>query len=113
MQRDEILRILRDHRDDLSSMGVKSLALFGSAARNEFGPESDVDLLVEFQHPVGLFGFIALQQFLESILDCRVDLGTPRSLKPAIKESVLEEVIPVTWNLDRASRRYPRVDFEA
>jgi predicted nucleotidyltransferase len=50
--RDEILLLLREHRSDLERLGVKSLALFGSAARGEAREDSDVDLLVEFQRPV-------------------------------------------------------------
>ena len=91
-----VLSTLRAHQEDLSRMGVKSLALFGSVARNQALPGSDVDLLVEFEHSVGLFEFIGLQQYLESLLGCRVDLGTPRSLKPHVKDRVLREAILVT-----------------
>jgi hypothetical protein len=70
--------------------------LFGSAARDEASADSDVDLLVEFSQPVGLFQFFELQQRLEELLVCKVDLGTPRSLKPRIKEHVLQEAIRVT-----------------
>jgi hypothetical protein len=96
MDRDSVLRILHTHRDDLSRMGVKSLALFGSVVRDEARPDSDVDLLVEFESPVGLFEFIGVQQYLEALLGCKVDLGTPRSLKPHIQERVLQEAILVT-----------------
>lgn len=57
---------------------------------------SDVDLLVEFDPAPGLFEFIELQQKLESLLGCKVDLGTKRSLKDRIKEEVLQEAIRVT-----------------
>ena len=61
MKRDEVLKILADHRDELrQQFGVKSLALFGSVARDEATETSDVDLLVEFERPVGLFGLFAL-----------------------------------------------------
>lgn len=75
--------------------GVKSLALFGSVSRDEAVPDSDVDLLVEFDRPVGYFGLFALQDHLESILGCKVDLGTPNSLKPRIRERVLGECVRV------------------
>jgi len=61
---------------------VKSLILFGSVARNEARPDSDVDLLVEFDRPVGLFTFVRLKRYLEEILDSTVDLGTPVPLNP-------------------------------
>ena len=61
MQRDDVLKILVDHRDELrQQFGVKSLALFGSVARDEATETSDVDLLVAFARPVGLFGLYAL-----------------------------------------------------
>ena len=97
MKRSDVLRILHEKRGELSEKyGVKSLALFGSVARDEARPESDVDLLVEFDRPVGLFNFIGLQQFLETLLGCKVDLGTLRSLKPRLKDSVLQEAIHVS-----------------
>jgi predicted nucleotidyltransferase len=75
--------------------GVRSLVLFGSAARAEATTESDIDLLVEFDHQVGLFELFALQDELESILGRDVDLGTAQSLKPRIRQRVLEEAVDV------------------
>jgi len=87
---------LREHRADLERLGVKSLALFGSAARGEARPDSDVDLLVEFSRPVGLSEFIQLQHALEEILGCEVDLGTPDSLRASMKTNILQEAVDVT-----------------
>jgi predicted nucleotidyltransferase len=94
--RDEIIRLLREHRPELERFGVKSLALFGSAARGEEREDSDVDLLVEFQHPVGLFEFVDLKGYLEGLLGRRVDLGTPASLKPRLREPILKEAVYVS-----------------
>jgi predicted nucleotidyltransferase len=94
--RDEILRVLREHRSDLERLGVKSLALFGSAVRGEAREDSDVDLLVEFQRPIGLFEFVDVKQYLEGVLGCGVDLGTPDSLKPRLRETVLAEAVYVS-----------------
>lgn len=97
MKRDDVLRILKENRSEfIDQYQVKSLSLFGSMARNDARDDSDVDLLVEFAHPVGLFQFIGLQQRLESLLGSKVDLGTPRSLKPRIRDEVLQEAIRVT-----------------
>ena len=93
--RDEILQVLRERRSDLERMGVKSLALFGSAVRGEAREGSDVDLLVEFQRPVGLFEFIDVKGYLEGLLGCRVDLGTPASLRPQLRDAVLREAVYV------------------
>jgi len=60
--------------------GLKRMALFGSYGRDEAGKESDVDLLVEFERPVGL-KFTELAEYLEEVLDKKVDLLTPVGLK--------------------------------
>ena len=93
--REEILRLLSERRPELERLGVRSLALFGSAARGQLRQGSDVDLLVEFDRPVGLFEFIDLKNYLENLLGRRVDLGTPHSLKPRLRESVLRETVRV------------------
>ena len=91
MEREIALQILRQNKAEITSYGVKSLALFGSVARDEARPGSDVDLLVEFDRQVGLFGLIALQQRLEELLGCPVDVGTPDSLKDRIRPHVMED----------------------
>lgn len=97
MKQDVVLQTLKQKNTELTNrFGVKSLLLFGSVARNEATSTSDVDLLVEFSRPVGYFGLFALQDYLEKLLDCPVDLGTPDSLKPYIKERVMGELIRVT-----------------
>ncbi len=95
MTRDEVLHILSQHRAELVQLGVKSLALFGSAARGEATAKSDVDLLVEFDRPVGLFHFIEVKEFLERVLGSPVDLGTAESLHPRLREQVLQEAVRV------------------
>jgi predicted nucleotidyltransferase len=90
MHREQVIRILSERSTELAEKyGVKSLSLFGSVSRDEAGPDSDVDLLVEFDRPVGYFGLFALQDHLESLLGCKIDLGTPNSLKPRIRASVI------------------------
>ena len=92
-----MLQILKQKNAEMARrFGVKSLLLFGSVARNEATVASDVDLLVEFNRPVGYFGLFALQDYLEKVLGCPVDLGTPDSLKPYLRERVLGEAIHVT-----------------
>lgn len=97
MTRDKVLQILRGHLSVLHErFGVRSLALFGSVARDEATAASDVDLLVEFERPIGLFELFALQDELEAILNCSVDVGTIDSLKPRIRSQVLEEAVYVS-----------------
>lgn len=96
MKRDEALSILHTHQTELrEKYGVQSLSLFGSVARDEARPDSDVDLLVEFNRPVGLFGLLALQAYLEQLFGCQVDVGTSNSLRPGLKERVLQEAVHV------------------
>ncbi|MBN2146660.1 MAG: nucleotidyltransferase family protein [Anaerolineales bacterium] len=96
MNRQEAIHIIQLNRNELvEEYGVRSLALFGSVARNEAKPSSDIDILVEFNRPVGLFGLFALQDRLEELLGCPVDLGTPDSLKPRLRPKVLSELVYV------------------
>ena len=97
MEQDVVLQLLKQKNTELTNQfGVRSLALFGSVAKNKATNASDVDLLVEFNRPVGYFGLFALQDYLENLLGCSVDLGTPDSLKPYIRERVQGELIRVT-----------------
>lgn len=96
INRNAVLSILQKHKQELNkNYYVASLSLFGSFARDEANLNSDIDLLVEFEQPVGLFEFIELQQYLESILGRKVDLGTLRSLKDRIKPQIKKEMIRV------------------
>ena len=97
MKKDAVLQILKQKNAEITKQfGVKSLLLFGSVARNEATAVSDVDLQVEFNRRVGYFGLFALQNYLEKLLGCPVDLGTLDSLKPYIRERVMGELIRVT-----------------
>jgi uncharacterized protein len=89
----EVLRKLQSDAAVIHSMGVKSLSVFGSVARGEARIDSDVDLLVEFALPVGLFAFIRLQRHLEALLGCRVDLVTPDALRPEFRKQIEDEAL--------------------
>ena len=90
------MRMLAAHRDELRrDYGVKSLALFGSMARDEAGTTSDVDLLVEFKQPPGFDGYMDLKFWLEELLRHRVDLVMRTALKPDALPIVEEEAIRV------------------
>jgi predicted nucleotidyltransferase len=96
MRQASVIRILKQKNAEMAKQfGVKSLSLFGSVARDTATVASDVDLLVEFDQPVGYFGLFALQDYLEKLLGCPVDLGTPDSLKPYIRDRVNGELIRV------------------
>ncbi len=97
--RDEVLQVLREDRSHLDRLGVKSLTLFGSVVRGEGRGDSDVDRLVEFQRPVGLFEFMDVKRHLKDVLGCRVDLGTLDWLKSRLGKSVLSETVGVASGL--------------
>jgi predicted nucleotidyltransferase len=93
MKSQEVLQSLRAFQPALARHHVASLALFGSVARNEARPESDIDILVEFCQPVGLFEFVQLKRLLESILGHPVDLVTPDALRESMRAQILDEAI--------------------
>ena len=96
MRRDEALRILAEHRDELAAMGAASLSLFGSVARDEAGPDSDVDVLIDLARPLDLFDVGRIQVRLEEILGTRVDLVMTRALRPQLRDGILAEAIHAT-----------------
>ncbi|MEX0775923.1 MAG: nucleotidyltransferase family protein [Phycisphaeraceae bacterium] len=93
IQRDEVLSALRVHVDELRALGVRHISLFGSTARGEAGPTSDVDLLVDIQRPFGLGAVGAIQFYLEEILGLPVDLVPENCLDPRIREHVMKDLI--------------------
>ncbi len=95
MSRDEILQVLAEHREELKGFGVKSLALFGSVVRGEARPDSDVDILVEFEGPATFDRYMELKFFLEELLGRRVDLVTRKALKPRLRPHVEREAVYV------------------
>ena len=93
MGREEVIRTLRQHMSEIRGYGVARLAIFGSLARGEETPGSDVDILVEFTQPVGLFAFVSLQRYLESLIGRSVDLAMPDALRPEMREAILAEAV--------------------
>ncbi|MEL7355781.1 MAG: nucleotidyltransferase family protein [Cyanobacteria bacterium J06560_6] len=93
LSKQHVLSTIDANQDRFQEFAVKALFLFGSVARGEATPQSDIDLLVEFEHPVGLFALLRLQSYLEDLLGRPVDLGTPNSLRPHLRETVLQEAI--------------------
>lgn len=96
MTRDEAILRLNEARPELSTLGVQSLDLFGSVARGESRAGSDVDLLVDFDRPVGLFHFFRVQHRLEEILGCRVDLVMRGAVKRQLRDRILAEAVRAT-----------------
>jgi len=96
MNRAQILRALADCRRELAGRyGVKRLALFGSAARDELGGASDVDVLVEFAGPATFGAFMDLKFHLEDLLGRPVDPVTAKALRRELRPYVEKEMIRV------------------
>lgn len=93
-QQDVIQRLTRDQKK-LEQYSIKSLSLFGSVARGEEKETSDIDILVSFDKPIGLFSFIELKDYLEEILGTQVDLVTEQALHPRLHNKIIEGSIHV------------------
>lgn len=92
--KEEILKVLRTELPYLRErFRVRRIGLFGSYARGGQEPGSDIDILVELEPPMGLFGFIHLRDYLSERLGAKVDLVTPDALKPLIRTSILEGTV--------------------
>jgi len=97
MKKEKIIKILESNRALLEEFHVRSLSVFGSVVRGEADPESDVDMLVEFEPgaDIGLFEFIRLRDALSDLIGMPVDMGTPDALHPALKDDILREALHV------------------
>jgi predicted nucleotidyltransferase len=93
---EEIKKILNENKPFImEKFKVKEIGIFGSYVRGENKHKSDIDLLVEFSQPVGFFAFFDLEEYLEGILDLKVDLVSKKALKPRIGKYILKELILV------------------
>lgn len=92
--RKQVILKLKANRRALERYGVKSLALFGSAARNKMGKRSDIDVLVQFDQATWA-NYIGLKFYLEELLGREVDLVTPKALKAAVKPYIEKDLIYV------------------
>jgi len=101
--RGAILKTLADHREEVKRFGVRSLALFGSAARGEATATSDLDFLVEFENP-NFDSYMALLEYLEKLFGRPADLVLANTLKPRLREPILRETVHVEglWAIPRS-----------
>ena len=91
----EIKEILRKHKKELKeTYKVKSIAIFGSYARNEQTETSDIDILIDYYEPISLLKLIELENYLSDLLEIKVDLITKNSIhNPYVKKSIEEDLI--------------------
>ena len=95
MSRKRVLNLLKQHQTEIQELGVRSHALFGSVARNQAGPDSDVDLLVEFLKPPNFDRFMDVKLYLEDILGRKVDLVMSQSVRPQVRPFIEQDLVTI------------------
>jgi len=96
MNRDDALRVLTQAKPELAQRyGVVRLAFFGSVARNEAHPGSDLDVVVAFDGPATSQRYFGVQLYLEDALGCPVDLVTEKVLRPELRPFIEQEAVNV------------------
>lgn len=95
MDRDYVICRLRESAPELRQAGIEHLRLFGSVARDEAGPESDVDLIAEFDgsRKFSRLDMVGFENRLEDLLGARVELASMKMLKDAVRERALRESV--------------------
>ena len=89
----EIRDILAQHKEELEQKHkVKEMGIFGSYVRGQQRKRGDLDILVEFEEPIGLFEFMNLERYLTELVGGKVDLVMKTALKPRIGRRIMEEV---------------------
>jgi len=95
MRKLDALKLVQSRQEELRQLGVRSLNLFGSVARDRANSQSDIDILVELDESIGFFEFFRIKHYLEDLFQCPVDLGTVDALKEHLREPILEEAVHV------------------
>ena len=95
MNTPEIIARLRENEAALRAQGVRHVALFGSRARGDNQPDSDIDILIEIapDAPVGLFEYVAITQYLVDLFPVRVEVADRSTLKPLVRPSAEREAV--------------------
>ncbi len=94
MTRDELLTKLRELKPWLEEQGIINVRLFGSYARDEAGPDSDVDLLVDMSKPLG-WDFFGIERRLGEQLGMKVEMGTEDSMHRLVRRNAVREAVLV------------------
>jgi len=95
MDRERVISTLRAHERELKEAGIVRLSFFGSTARGEAGPDSDVDLLAAFEaeRRLTILDVVGIELQLSDLLRVRVDISEEGTLKPRVRESVEAEAV--------------------
>lgn len=92
---DEALGLLSAHESELRAKGVRHASIFGSVARGDAGPESDIDILVELEPAahVSFFELMGIERRLSEIFGCKADIVSKGGLRPLLDDSILTDAI--------------------
>jgi predicted nucleotidyltransferase len=95
MTREEVLQVLKDHEAELKQRGVAHAALFGSLARGEAGPKSDIDIIVELNPKahLGLWGYAGVVEYVRALFDRPVDVAQKAGLKRHVRPSAERDAL--------------------
>ena len=95
----DLYQLITAKRDDIlvlaARFGIKDIRIFGSVARHEARVGSDIDFLVEFPAGTTLLTHAAFQRELSELLDCDVDVASVRGLREEIRNTVIQEAVPL------------------
>jgi predicted nucleotidyltransferase len=108
MSREQLLAPLREHRQELERAGIVRLVIFGSVARGENMPQSEVDLMGDFDYAkrLNLFDMVGLELRLTEIAGSRVELSDRKMLKPPVKLVAERESVLAFQGFDPSPERY-------
>jgi predicted nucleotidyltransferase len=95
MKRDEIIRKLKEREADLRAQGVSHAALFGSVARGDDGPDSDIDIMIELDPAarVTMFDYVGIREYIEALFSEPVDVVNCDGLKPFVRPQATADAI--------------------
>jgi len=90
---EEIKELIQKHKEEFRKQyGLKEIGIFGSYLTGEQGTESDLDILIELEKPIGFVKFMRLERALSELLEIQVEMVTKKALKPHIGKRILQEV---------------------
>jgi len=95
MNRQSIIAVLQENQAELNRQGVLHAALFGSVARGDTGPDSDIDIMIDLDPDVhlGVFEYVGLKEYIASLFDGPVDVVNREGLKPYVKPAAISDAV--------------------